>query len=161
MVIDTVHAESYHYMEELGKLVEEEHPEALPDGQKFLLASIGMEFGKPFEPDDKLKAILEEASQVGAAMLRANMWDYPGDDKWIYADRKWWNPFVGSQSEGIRQNDDGSTDIYFSPAPPEGYENNWLETVAGKGWFVALRIYGPLEPWIEKQWRPSEIELVA
>jgi len=32
--------------------------------------------------------------------------------------------------------------------------------VPGKGWFVALRMYGPLEPWIEKTWRPSEIELV-
>jgi hypothetical protein len=21
-----------------------------------------------------------------------------------------------------------------------------------------LRLYGPLEPWIEKKWRPSEIE---
>jgi hypothetical protein len=23
-----------------------------------------------------------------------------------------------------------------------------------------LRLYGPLEPWIEKTWRPGEIELV-
>ena len=70
-------------------------------------------------------------------------------------------PTVGSQSEGIRQNDDGSTDIYFAPEPPAGYENNWLETVPGKGWFVILRIYGPLEPWIEKSWRPGEVDLVG
>jgi len=69
-------------------------------------------------------------------------------------------PTVGSQTEGIRQNEDGSYDIYFSPKPPKGYENNWLATVPGKGWFVALRMYGPLEPWIEKTWRPGEIELV-
>ena len=37
------------------------------------------------------------------------------------------------------------------------YEKNWLEAASGKGWFVALRIYGPLEPRIEKTWRPSEI----
>jgi len=69
-------------------------------------------------------------------------------------------PSVGSQTEGVRMNDDGSYDIYFGPEAPEGYENNWLETVPGKGWFVALRMYGPLEPWIEKTWRPGEIELV-
>jgi hypothetical protein len=40
------------------------------------------------------------------------------------------------------------------------FENNWLATVPGKGWFVALRMDGPLEPWIEKTWRPGEIELV-
>ncbi len=69
-------------------------------------------------------------------------------------------PSVGSQTEGIQQNADGSHDIFFGPRPPAGLENNWMETVPGKGWFVILRLYGPLEPWIEKTWRPGEIELV-
>jgi len=69
-------------------------------------------------------------------------------------------PTVGSQTKGLKKNEDGSYDIYFSPKPPKGFENNWLATVLGKGWFVALRMYGPLEPWIEKTWRPGEIELV-
>jgi hypothetical protein len=97
MEIDTIHAENYSFMEELGHLVEQEHSDALPEGQKFFLASVGMEFGKPFNPDAKTKAILEEAADVGAAMLRTNMWNYTGDDKWIYEDRKWWNPFVGGK----------------------------------------------------------------
>jgi hypothetical protein len=29
-----------------------------------------------------------------------------------------------------------------------------------KGWFVILRLYSPLEPFFNKSWRPSEIELV-
>jgi hypothetical protein len=57
-------------------------------------------------------------------------------------------------------NEDGSYDIYFGPEAPAGYENNWLQTIPGKGWFVALRMYGPLEAWIEKTWRPSEVTLV-
>jgi hypothetical protein len=69
-------------------------------------------------------------------------------------------PTVGSQTKGIRKNADGSYDIYFGPRPPEGFENNWLETVPGKGWFVALRMYGPLQAWIDKTWRPGEIERV-
>ena len=28
-------------------------------------------------------------------------------------------------------------------------QNNWLETVSGKSFFVALRMYGPLEPWFD------------
>jgi hypothetical protein len=44
--------------------------------------------------------------------------------------------------------------------PPQGKEGNWLETVPSSGWFTILRVYGPLEPWINKTWRPSEIELV-
>lgn len=33
-------------------------------------------------------------------------------------------------------------------------------TVPGKGWNTLLRLYGPLEPWFEKTWRPGEIEEV-
>lgn len=69
-------------------------------------------------------------------------------------------PTVGSQTGGIKQNDDGSTDIYFGTKAPAGFENNWLETLPGKSWFVILRMYGPLKPWLERTWRPSEIELV-
>ncbi len=38
---------------------------------------------------------------------------------------------------------------------------NWIQTIPGRGWFVLLRLYGPLEPFFDKTWRPSEIELVS
>jgi hypothetical protein len=69
-------------------------------------------------------------------------------------------PTVGSQTKGIEKNADGSFNIYFAPKAPAGKEDNWLQTVPGKSWFVILRMYGPLEPWLNKTWRPSEIELV-
>ncbi len=69
-------------------------------------------------------------------------------------------PTVGSQDKGFKQNADGSFDVYFGPEAPEGFEKNWLQTIPGKSWFVILRMYGPLKPWINKTWRPSEIELV-
>ncbi|NOQ82768.1 MAG: DUF1214 domain-containing protein, partial [Myxococcales bacterium] len=68
-------------------------------------------------------------------------------------------PSLGSQSQGFKQNADGSYDVYFGPTAPTGKESNWLETIPGKSWFTILRMYGPLEPWIDKTWRPSEIEL--
>ncbi|MDM0048866.1 DUF1254 domain-containing protein [Variovorax sp. J22R115] len=68
-------------------------------------------------------------------------------------------PTVGSQTEGIEKNSDGSYDIYFAPNAPKGKEGNWLQTVPGKSWFVILRMYGPTEPWINKTWRPSEIAM--
>ena len=69
-------------------------------------------------------------------------------------------PTLGSQTKGVKKNADGSYDIYFGPKPPKGKEGNWLQTIPGKSWFTILRMYGPLEPWIKKTWRPSEIELV-
>jgi hypothetical protein len=69
-------------------------------------------------------------------------------------------PTKGSQSEGFVKNEDGSYDLYFAPEAPAGKESNWLQTVPGKSWFSILRMYGPLEPWIEKTWKPGEVELV-
>ncbi len=69
-------------------------------------------------------------------------------------------PSVTSQEKDLKKNADGSVDVYFGPKAPDGYENNWVQTLPGKGWFMILRLYGPLEPWFDKTWRPGEIELV-
>jgi len=72
------------------------------------------------------------------------------------------NPFPSLNSERNNPvaNADGSYDTYFAPKVPKGKENNWIQTVPGKGWFVVLRLYGPLEPWFDQTWRPGEIELM-
>jgi hypothetical protein len=56
-------------------------------------------------------------------------------------------------------NANGSVDLYFGPKALAGKEKNWIQTVPGKGWYAMLRLYGPLEPWFDKTWRPGEIEL--
>ncbi|WP_419662271.1 DUF1254 domain-containing protein [Desulfosarcina variabilis] len=72
------------------------------------------------------------------------------------------DPFPSKNSEADKMipNADGSIDLYFGPEAPKGKENNWIETVPGKSWFPILRLYGPLEPWFDKTWKPGEIELV-
>ena len=69
-------------------------------------------------------------------------------------------PSVGGNTEGLKKNRDGSFTVYFGPKAPKGYENNWIETIPGKSWFVILRMYSPLKPWIDQTWRPGEVELV-
>ena len=67
-------------------------------------------------------------------------------------------PSLGSQKGGLAVNADKSVDVYFGPKPPPGKESNWVQTMPGKGWFVILRLYGPLQPWFDKTWQPGEIE---
>lgn len=62
-----------------------------------------------------------------------------------------------SNSGTVAVNDDGSVDIYFGPVAPEGKAGNWIQTVPGKSWFTLLRLYGALEPWFDKSWRPGDI----
>jgi len=55
-------------------------------------------------------------------------------------------------------NEDGTVDLYFGPQAPLGKEANWIETVAGKGWWTVFRLYGPLKPWFEKNWQLNDIQ---
>ena len=69
-------------------------------------------------------------------------------------------PSAGNQRKGIVINPDNSVDVFFGPVVSPGKEANWIQTIPGKGWFVMLRLYGPLEPWFDKTWRPGEIEMI-
>jgi hypothetical protein len=73
-------------------------------------------------------------------------------------------PRAGSQSypsPAAVSDADGSTTVYFGPTKPaDAKDGNWIQTMPGKGWFILLRLYSPLEPFFTKAWRPSEIALV-
>ncbi len=69
-------------------------------------------------------------------------------------------PSKNNKKAGIVENKDGSVDLYFGAKAPEGKEGNWIQTVPGKGWFAILRLYGPLDPWFDKEWQPGEIEII-
>ncbi len=66
---------------------------------------------------------------------------------------------VDSNSPDIKPNDDGSYTVWFGPKAPEGKDGNWVQTLPGKSFNVLLRLYGPLEPWFDKTWRPGDFIL--
>lgn len=63
---------------------------------------------------------------------------------------------VDSNQDGIKANADGSYTVWFGPKAPEGKESNWVQTMPGKSWNCLLRLYGPLEPWFDKTWKPGD-----
>ncbi|KAA1189447.1 DUF1254 domain-containing protein [Pseudohalioglobus sediminis] len=63
---------------------------------------------------------------------------------------------IDSNRPGIKPNADGSFTIYVGPEAPRGWENNWAQTMPGKSFNVMLRLYGPLEPWFDKSWKPGD-----
>jgi hypothetical protein len=74
----------------------------------------------------------------------------------IKTEQSW--PSVYSSCKKLTVNGDGSIDIWFGPKAPAGKENNWIQTIPGKGWNVMLRLYDPLEAWVNGTWKPGEIE---
>ena len=67
-------------------------------------------------------------------------------------------PAKNSQrNKDMQVNADGSVDVFFGPKAPQGREANWIETVPGKAWFMAFRLYGPLKPWFDQSWKLNNI----
>jgi len=254
---NTIHRMDYGFWEELNATIQKEPADGLDPEILGLLASIGIQHGKPFAPDARMERILSDAADVAAVTARA-LTANPRDERFYLYPREgvWTNPFIqgrydflldgvrlldsriymhfyatgitpamairnvgkGSQyaiayldedgkaldggltyrvhlppdvpakdfwsftlydnqtrsmlqtdqrfpgldnlGEGLRQNADGSYDVYFAPEAPEGWENNWIQTVPGKGWNLIFRLYGPLESFYDQTWRPGDPELV-
>ncbi len=67
---------------------------------------------------------------------------------------------LDSNNPSVKPNKDGSYTMWFGPKPPKGHEGNWIQTMPGKSYNVLLRLYGPLQPWFDKIWKPGDFELV-
>ena len=64
-----------------------------------------------------------------------------------------------SSRDDIVKNADGSVDLYFGPKPPvAGQEKNWIRTLPAKGWFTYFRLYGPTQPFFDRNWTLNDIE---
>ena len=241
------------FWELLNEAVQTEPTEAIDATTLGFWASVGIQKGKPFAPDARMKKILTEAAAVGDATGRTLGYRNREKEALFFDDRNWKRPFIGgykfewqpgvanltgsamyffmatgvtpamdtqiigegstypwtatdadnnpldggksyklhlpphipvktfwsvivydaqtrsmvqtdqrfpsvsSQNKSVQTNADGSVDVYFGPKAPAGHESNWVETTPGKSWFTILRLYGPLEPWFKKQWRPDNI----
>ena len=251
---NTIGPGDYSSFELLNRVIQDEPSDAMDPNTLGLFAAIGIEKGKRFAPDARMKKILIEAAAVGDATARALAYKTRIKDAYYYPNSAWLTPFVGgsykfeqngvvnldaknffffyatgitpamaevmvgqgsqyaaafvdaqgnsldgsktyrvhmppnipakdfwsftlydnqtrsmlqtdqqfpavgSLTKGLLVNADGSVDVYFGPKAPAGKENNWVQTAPGKGWNTLLRLYGPLEPWFNKTWRPGEIE---
>lgn len=128
-------------------------------GSQYLFSIIDSE-KKYFDGAKTYKVVLPKE------IPEANFWSFTVYDNMTRSmlDTPQKYPRAGSQSfpsPAAEANADGSTSIYFGPKQPDGVKRgNWIQTMPGKGWFTILRLYSPLEPFFDKTWRPSEIELV-
>jgi hypothetical protein len=66
--LDTIHPIDSRYFDDLAQLIAEEHDDAVDVESAGMLAAIGIEKGKPWDPDERMQRILVEAAKVGSYM---------------------------------------------------------------------------------------------
>ncbi len=74
------------------------------------LAELGIEKGKPFNPDARMKAILEKAAQTGNAIMRVQSFADRRPDKIVWKDRTW--EWAVLRSTNGTFNTENYTDLY-------------------------------------------------
>jgi hypothetical protein len=93
--MNTIHAGDVSYFGEVNEVVQEEPSNSMDPETLGVLASIGIEKGKPFAPDDRMKKILTDAAAVGNATARAITYRSRMKEAYLYPDSAWGTPFVG------------------------------------------------------------------
>jgi hypothetical protein len=91
----TVAPADYTSWETLNQIVQQEPSSSLDDLRLGYFASIGIQKGQPFAPDDRMKAILTEAAAVGDATARAIIYRIRGQEDYYYPNSSWRIPLIG------------------------------------------------------------------
>jgi hypothetical protein len=88
--INTLHAQDITFFNEVNEVVQEEPNEAFDPEVLGLLASIGIEKGKPFAPDARMARILSDAAMVGTAAQRTIIFRNRNENVEIWPGSKTW-----------------------------------------------------------------------
>jgi hypothetical protein len=55
-------------------------------------------------------------------------------------------------------NIDSSVDLWFGPEKPAAVpKSNWIQTIGGRNFIVALRLYGTGVAFFDQTWRPDDV----
>jgi hypothetical protein len=58
----------------------------------------------------------------------------------------------------VATNGDGSVDLWFAPAKPsDAPDSNFIQTVNGRNFLVALRLYGTGVEFFDQTWKPDDV----
>ncbi len=116
---NTIHANTFEFYEELHRVIEREPVELLDPELRGLFASVGIEKGKPFAPDERMKKIMTEAVAVANATARSILWHERDQGEFLYEGSHWKRGYVGDSYQFLKdgglggRNLDARTHFYY------------------------------------------------
>ena len=119
LAFNTIHANNMEFYGELHRVIDREPVEIIDPETRGLIASIGIQKGKPFEPDQRLREILVDAIAVGNATARTLFFQTNVADNFLYEGSYWKRGFFGGDYQflldggGGERNLDARTALYY------------------------------------------------
>jgi len=99
---NTIHANTYAFYEELHTVIDREPVSMLSPELRGIFAAIGIEKGKPYAPDERMRQILTEAVAIGNATARAIVFRPRLEGVYYYPNSAWATAFVGGSYEWLK-----------------------------------------------------------
>ena len=96
--LNTIHASDETFFDHINDIVQYEPNAAQNPEILGLLSSIGIEKGKPFKPDARMKKILKDAANVGSAASRVVLYRSRDTEAPIWPNSGWEAPWIGNSS---------------------------------------------------------------
>ncbi|EHP39241.1 hypothetical protein OR16_32383 [Cupriavidus basilensis OR16] len=96
--IDTIFPDTAQYFHSLNDIVQTEPAEIFSSQERFYLASIGIEKGKPFSPDQDRESVFAQAGQLGGAIARDISFASADPERIVYPERRWEWLFIGGSA---------------------------------------------------------------
>ena len=84
-----IHANDFSFYDEVNDIIQEEPEGSLDPERAGQLAAIGIIKGKQFEPDARMRTILEQAARVGAGLARTLFYKPRDPAAFIFEDSSW------------------------------------------------------------------------
>jgi hypothetical protein len=108
---NTIHANNFEFYEELYTVIEREPVEMLDPELRGLFASIGIQKGKPFAPDERMKKILTDAVAVANATARSLLWDERNQEEFLYEGSYWKRGYPGNNYQFLKDEGMGGRNL--------------------------------------------------
>ena len=99
---NTIHSTNYEFYEELNAVIQREPIDMLEPQLRGIFASIGIQKGQPFAPDERMKGILTKAAEVANATARTMLWYERDKSAFLYEGSHWKRGFVGGSYEFLK-----------------------------------------------------------
>jgi len=96
--VDTLFCDDGRFFDDLAWIVDHEPHDVFPSPERFQLAALGIEKGKPFRPDANRRKMFDEAARVGSAIARTNSFASSDEARLVYPDRIWEWAFLGGSA---------------------------------------------------------------